>query len=305
MNRPNQSRWVAAGCKLNLYLHINGRRPDGYHELQTHFQLLDYGDRIRIDTESSGIHVEWIAGDEGLFGRPANPADDLLYRAAISLCDEAQADDPDRRCNARITLQKNAPVGGGLGGGSAAAACVMLELNRLWGLNLPLERLCELGARLGADVPVFLRRQNATAHGIGDILLPGEISHAPAWYLILIPDRRAPTAALFSSSELVRDTPKQADSRLLTHWRDEGFNAFEPVLLADDPELAALRDALANRTGFARLTGSGACLFAPVESVATGHRLGEELQAQHPILRRFIVAQPVLTANQEVSENAS
>lgn len=304
MSPASEPQWVSAGCKLNLYLHINGRRRDGYHELQTHFQLLDYGDRIRIDTSAGdGIHVQWLAADEGLAGRPSDPTEDLLYRAAMALRDVALAEEPDSQYHAQITVRKNVPVGGGLGGGSAAAARVLLELNRLWGVKLPLDRLCELGARLGADVPVFLRGQSATAHGIGDILHPGEIPDAPSWYLVLVPARNAPTAALFASPSLERNTPKQDDAHLRVHWRNEGFNAFEPVVLADDVELTALRDALAEYAGFARLTGSGACLFAPVESADAGRRIGECLQAEHPILRRFVVAPPLLTSNQEVSEN--
>ena len=304
MNHDSEPRGVSAGCKLNLFLHINGRRPDGFHELQTYFQLIDYGDQLRFDaTTGEGIRVDWRAGDEDLTDRPADPKDDLLYRAAMALREAAPAPDRNARCRAHITLTKNAPIGGGLGGGSAAAARVLLELNRRWGLNLSLDRLCEIGARLGADVPVFLRGQSATAHGIGDILHPGEIPDSPGWFLILIPARSAPTAALFASPALERDTPKQDDARLLAHWRTDGFNAFEPIVLGDDAELAALRDALADYAGFARLTGSGACLFAPVESAEIGHQIGERLQAEHPILRRFVVAPPLLTPNQEVSEN--
>ncbi|KTG17764.1 MULTISPECIES: 4-(cytidine 5'-diphospho)-2-C-methyl-D-erythritol kinase [unclassified Guyparkeria] len=304
MNHDKRSLRVSAGCKLNLFLHINGRRPDGFHELQTYFQLIDYGDELRIATTTDrGIRVDWVAGDEDLSGRPTNPEDDLLYRAAMALRKAAPAAERDTRCNAHITLTKNAPIGGGLGGGSAAAARVLLELNRQWGLNLSLDRLCEIGVRLGADVPVFLRGQSATAHGIGDILHPGELPDGPDWFLILIPARTAPTAALFASPALERDTPKQDDARLLAHWRTEGFNAFEPVVLSHDAELTALRNALADYARFARLTGSGACLFAPVESAEAGRRIGERLQAEHPILRRFVVAPPLFTPNQEVSEN--
>ncbi|MCL7743896.1 4-(cytidine 5'-diphospho)-2-C-methyl-D-erythritol kinase [Guyparkeria hydrothermalis] len=304
MPESHEPRWVSAGCKLNLFLHINGRRADGYHELQTHFLLLDYGDQIHIETgRGDGIHVDWIAGDEDVSGRPANPADDLLYRAADSLRKAAQGIAAKADYSARITLRKHAPVGGGLGGGSAAAAKVLLELNRRWGLRLSPEQLEVLGVRLGADVPVFLRGQSATAHGIGEVLHAGDIPDPPAWYLVLVPERGVATASLFASPDLVRDTPKQPDELLRRHWQDEGFNAFEPVVLANDPALAALRDDLASHAGFARLTGSGACLFAPVASSEEGQEIGARLQADHPGLRRFFVGRPLSTPNQEVSEN--
>lgn len=304
MPEAQEPRWVSAGCKLNLFLHINCRRPDGYHELQTHFLLLDYGDQIQIDTrQGHGIQVNWVAGDEGIACRPADPTDDLLYRAANALRELARDDTRGAAYSARITLRKNAPVGGGLGGGSAAAAKVLLELNRLWGLRLPVQQLETLGIRLGADVPVFVRAQSATAHGVGEILHPGDIPNAPSFYLVLVPERSMATAPLFASSELVRDTPKQPDEFLRAHWQDEGFNAFEPIVFANDPDLAALRDDLEGLAGFARLTGSGSCLFAPVESAEAGQAIGAQLQAEHRSLRRFFVARPVSTPNQEVSEN--
>jgi len=304
MSPQDPRHWLRAGCKLNLFLHVNGRRADGYHELQTYFQLLDYGDEIHIDTDmDGGIRVDWIAGEEDLAGRPADAGDDLLYRAAAALCTEARARDPDHPCNAHITLRKHAPVGGGLGGGSAAAACVLLELNRRWGLRLSIDRLSEIGLRMGADVPVFLHGRSATAHGIGDEIQPAELPGAPDWYLVLVPERRVPTAALFASPDLVRDTPKQPDRELLAHWREAGFNAFEPVVVGHDPQLTALRDDLAARAGFARLTGSGACLFAPVASADIGRRIAGELESSHPILARSIVTRPLVTSNQIFSQS--
>ncbi len=204
MTGPQTTEWLQAGCKLNLFLHINGRRNDGYHELQTYFQLLDYGDELRIETgDNSGvIHVEWIAGDEDLRGRPTQPEDDLLYRAAQLLRDEAQHRGfclSDTVCSARITLRKHVPVGGGLGGGSAAAAQVLLELNRQWQLGFSVDELAALGKLLGADVPVFLYGKSAMAHGIGEKLLPGPLADVPPAFLILVPDRIISTASLFAS----------------------------------------------------------------------------------------------------------
>ncbi|HSH84689.1 MAG TPA: 4-(cytidine 5'-diphospho)-2-C-methyl-D-erythritol kinase [Guyparkeria sp.] len=295
MTGPQTTEWLQAGCKLNLFLHINGRRNDGYHELQTYFQLLDYGDELRIETgDNSGvIHVEWIAGDEDLRGRPTQPEDDLLYRAAQLLRDEAQHRGfclSDTVCSARITLRKHVPVGGGLGGGSAAAAQVLLELNRQWQLGFSVDELAALGKLLGADVPVFLYGKSAMAHGIGEKLLPGPLADVPPAFLILVPDRIISTASLFASPNLERDAEKQPDQLLRERWQEDSFNAFESVVLADDPALRALHQDLSALAGFARLTGAGACLFAPVDSPERGVRIGKKLSEGHPVLRRFIVA---------------
>lgn len=294
MTGPRTTEWLQAGCKLNLFLHINGCRNDGYHELQTYFQLLDYGDELRIETgDGGGIHVEWIAGDEDLRGRPAQPEDDLLYRAARLLRDEARQRGlclSDAACSSRITLRKHVPVGGGLGGGSAAAAQVLLKLNRQWQLEFSIDELAALGKLLGADVPVFLYGKSAMAHGIGEKLFPGPLADVPPAFLILVPDRIISTASLFASPNLERDTEKQPDQFLRERWQEDGFNAFESAVLADDPALRALHQDLSVLAGFARLTGAGACLFSPVSSPACGIRIGEKLSEGHPVLRRFIVA---------------
>jgi len=305
MAAPSAPQWQSAGCKLNLFLHINGRRDDGYHELQTYFQLLEYGDELAVDTDvGDEIRVDWVAGDEDLRGRPFNPGDDLLYRAATRLREAAIQRDRWEARGAHITLRKHVPVGGGLGGGSATAARLLLELNRRWAVGLTTDELAELGRHLGADVPVFLRGASSVAHGIGEDLRPAAIPTPPTAYLVLVPARTSSTSGLFASPDLVRDTPKQSDETLLSHWRDQGHNAFEPVLFAQDPELAALHAALADRAGFARVTGTGACLFAPVDTEEAGRAIGADIQADHPLLRRFFVTRPVSTANQSFSGNA-
>lgn len=285
--------WLRAGCKLNLYLHVNARRPDGYHELQTFFELLDYGDELLVDTDHDDIRVEWIPGDEPIDRRPPEPGDDLLHRAATRLRRYAEEHGhvPGRRAlGAHITLRKHVPVGGGLGGGSAAAACLLLALNRRWGLALPPGTLAELGRGLGADVPVFVGGESATAHGIGERLNPGVAGQTSGTYLVIVPALSSPTASLFAAEGLKRDTPKRPDAELLAGWREQASNVFEPLLLAAHPDLSALRDDLESAAGFARVTGSGACLFAPVASPAAGRRIGDALIAKHPILRRYFVS---------------
>ncbi|MFP4252757.1 MAG: 4-(cytidine 5'-diphospho)-2-C-methyl-D-erythritol kinase [Guyparkeria sp.] len=287
------SDWLRAGSKLNLYLHINARRPDGYHELQTFFELLDYGDELRVDTGHPDIRIDWVAGDEPITGRPDNPHHDLLYRTAQRLRDTARRLDqtsPDRPLGAHVTLRKNLPVGGGLGGGSAAAACLLQHLNRAWGLGLPVDSLARIGLELGADVPVFVGGQSATAHGVGEQLNPGVAPHTSGIYLVVVPRVSSPTTNLFAAPTLRRDLPKQPDAPLLSHWREEGINVFESVVLANHPALGALLDDLRAETGFARMTGSGACLFAPVESETQARRMAEKLAGRHGIWRRHFVA---------------
>ncbi len=305
--------WVRAGCKLNLFLHINHRRDDGYHELQTYFQLLDYGDELQVRAVESErpdlageIVVEWVAGEEGTAGRPARMVDDLLFRAAHGLRERARTLGPaiaERadRLGAHIVLRKHVPVGGGLGGGSACAASLLLQLNRLWALGLPMGELESLGAKLGADVPVFIRGKNALAEGIGDVLRPATIRPSANFFLVLIPDISAHTAGLFAHPHLERDSPKRNDAWLLSHWQSQAENVFQPLVLGDEPRLQQLNDALGELAGFARMTGSGACLFAPVASREQGERIGHKLQAGHPILRRFFVAAAKGTTNQSVT----
>jgi len=293
--RRDARDWLMAGCKLNLFLHVNGRRPDGYHELQTYFLLLAYGDELRLRPGEPGrIRVTWEAGDEGISGRPDRAEDDLLHRAATLIRDAAieagrLPSSPDLQPGIEVTLRKNIPVGGGLGGGSATAACLLDHLNRLWRVDIPAERLETLAASLGADVPVFIRGQSAIAHGIGERLHPAELPEGPRHWLVLVPDMPADTASLYADPRLERDTPKADDDVLLRAWRD-ARNVFEPLVLSAHPELVELRDDLERQAGFARMTGSGACLFAPVDGVRTGTEIGEALSARHPVLRRFFVS---------------
>lgn len=285
--------WLRAGCKLNLYLHINARRPDGYHELQTFFELLEYGDELQVDNDHDDIRIDWIAGDEPITGQPTDPHQDLLYRAAIRLREHARCDllgDQTAPRGAHVTLRKNVPIGGGLGGGSAAAGCLLLALNRSWGLDYPVDTLARIGKELGADVPVFVHGHSATAHGIGEQLHPDVARDTSGIYLVLVPRFSSPTAALFADGRLERNLPKQPDAELLDRWRDKGKNVFEPLVLAQQPELAALLSDLKAEAGFARVTGSGACLFAPVASERDGQRIGDRLASRHEILRRYFVS---------------
>src|SRR5574344_1105965 len=186
---------VPAPAKLNLFLHITGRRADGYHLLQTVFRLLDWGDRIGLRLRSDGQILrigDSVAG--------VAPEQDLAVRAARVL---QQATDCGQ--GAEIRVDKHVPAGGGFGGGSSDAATVLVVLNRLWGTGLEEDALATLALGLGADVPVFVRGRNAWAEGVGEQLTP--VSLPPAWYLVVEPGVHVPTTALFQSPQLTRDTP--------------------------------------------------------------------------------------------------
>lgn len=244
MNDWNRA-WPAP-AKLNLFLHVVGRRADGYHLLQTVFRFIDLADTLRFAPRADGR----IVLATPLPGVP--PAQDLAVRAAEAL----------KRAAGRATLgvtlylDKRIPMGGGLGGGSSDAATTLLALNELWGCGLPREQLQAIGLTLGADVPVFIHGRNCFAEGVGerftDVALPA------AWYLLTLPPVQVPTTDIFRSPALRRDTPamKPAD------WQPGmGRNDLEPVACVLYPELARHLAAL-RRLGEARMTGSGACCFA-------------------------------------------
>jgi 4-diphosphocytidyl-2-C-methyl-D-erythritol kinase len=244
--------WTAwpAPAKLNLFLHIVGRRADGYHRLQTMFQLLDWGDAIRLRVREDGV-VARMAGLENIVAE-----DDLAVRAARALQSVRGS-----KFGADIAVEKRIPTGAGLGGGSSDAATVLVALNVLWNTRLSEDALAEIGCGLGADVPVFVRGRSAWAEGVGDELTPVDL---PArWFVVVDPGVAVPTRELFQAPELTRDTPPTTISRFLVGM--ETANAFAPVARGRFPQVAAALDWLA-RFGAARLSGSGGCGFVAVES---------------------------------------
>lgn len=239
------SLWPAP-AKLNLFLRITGRRADGYHLLQTVFRLLDWGDSIRLRLRDDGRIVRHGASVAGV-----SEDQDLTVRAAKLLKESANVAQ-----GADIVIEKRIPAGGGFGGGSSDAATVLVALDALWGTGLGVDRLAELGLSLGADVPVFVRGDNAWAEGVGEALSP--IALAPAWYLLVDPGVHAPTAALFQSAELTRDAAPATISDFVSGM--PLGNAFEPVLRLREPAVEAAFVAL-SRVGTPRLTGSGSGCF--------------------------------------------
>ncbi|GAB3386912.1 4-(cytidine 5'-diphospho)-2-C-methyl-D-erythritol kinase [Lysobacter fragariae] len=239
------TQWPAP-AKLNLFLRITGRRADGYHELQTVFRLLDWGDTIRLRVRDDGVIQRHGPSLPGIA-----EADDLAVRAAKLLQHESKAGK-----GADIVIEKRIPAGGGFGGGSSDAATVLVALDRLWGLDLGLERLAKMGLALGADVPVFVRGENAWAEGVGERLSP--LALPSAWYLLADPGVHAPTAALFQAPDLTRNAAPATISDFVSGI---GLgNAFEPVLRAREPAVEAVFATLA-QVGEPRLTGSGSGCF--------------------------------------------
>ena len=242
-----------APAKLNLFLHVTGRRSDGYHELQTAFQLLDYCDEILVEPRSDGL----IRRPQGAAGVP--PEADLAVRAARRL--QAAAACPQ---GADIRINKRIPLGGGLGGGSSDAATTLVALNRVWGLGWSEERLAALGLELGADVPLFVRGRTAWAEGVGEELTP--LALPSAWYLVVCPSCAVSTAQVFADPELTRDTPKTTIKGFVSAG---GRNDCEPVVRRLYPKVGAALDWLAPRArDGARLTGTGGCVFARFPSAA-------------------------------------
>lgn len=238
-----------APAKLNLFLHVVGRRADGYHLLQTLFRFLDVGDELEIRPRTDGD----IRILSPLPGVP--PERDLCWRAAQALRQQA-----GRVPGADIRLVKRLPLGGGLGGGSSDAATVLLVLNRLWGLRLSRRALQDLALSLGADVPVFVFGRSAFAEGVGEQLTAW--TPPPASYVVLTPPVHVSTPAIFAHPALTRDTPSVTISALPEGLLNGDLhNDLEPLARALHPEVA---EAIAwlSRWGVARMTGSGACVFA-------------------------------------------
>lgn len=251
-------------AKINLFLHIVGKRPDGYHNLQTAFQFLDYGDDLFFDINDSGEVVR--SYDLGF-----SEESDLCLRAAHKLKEYAASE-----VGVTIGLTKRLPMGGGVGGGSSNAATVLIALNTLWGLGLSRQVLADIGLTLGADVPVFVMGQAAWAEGVGEQLWP--IEPAEKWLVVLNPQISVSTAHIFSNKQLTTG-PEIKRIRALEKGVDFSFgeNQLEPLVRADYPEVDALLKWL-SQYGQPRMCGSGGSVFLPVES----QQLGLEILSKRP-----------------------
>ncbi len=269
MNNNPDIKWLAP-AKLNLFLHIIGRRDDGYHLLQTVFQLLDYGDELSFDLNDHGA----IGLDTPMDG--VAQADNLIIRAARLLQEQTNC-----RLGAGICVDKKLPMGGGVGGGSSDAATTLVALNKIWRTGLTTDQLAALGLQLGADVPVFVRGCSAWAEGVGEILQP--VSLPERYFLVINPGVPVSTANLFSHSQLTRDC---------TAITIRGFhsgvglrNVFQPLVCEHYPPVAKALESLSQvaiqcdvkkangEVRQAMMTGTGACVFLACDSKAQAQKV--------------------------------
>lgn len=255
MSVPDEP-WPAP-AKLNLFLSIIGRRSDGYHELQTVFQLLDFGDELHFEVRDDN-RVRRIGSLPGVAEE-----DDLTIRAARALQRAAGV-----RCGADIRVVKRIPQGGGLGGGSSDAATTLVALNHLWRTGLDVGTLAGLGRQLGADVPLFVHGRSAWAEGVGEQLTAMVLP--PRWYLVVDPGEAVPTAAVFADPQLTRAAPRQTIADFVS-GRAAG-NVFEPVVRSRHAKVAAALDWLGS-VAPARLSGTGGCVFASFGSREAAERV--------------------------------
>ena len=268
-------------AKLNLFLHVTGQRENGYHDIQTLFQLLDWGDTMTFTFSSTpGIHlarpIPGIAEEKNLIVRAAR-----LLAANASL-------------GVTIGINKRIPLGGGLGGGSSNAATTLLALNQLWELGRSEEDLMRLGLELGADVPVFVQGSSAWAEGLGEVLTPVELP--PRWYVILSPGCHVSTAEIFAAPELTRNT---APITMSAFFAGEARNDLQPVVTARHPEV---RNALITleKSAPAMMTGSGACVFASAESEHDAKAIADTVPKElRPVVAAGIERRPSFIASGE------
>ncbi|MFT7109383.1 MAG: 4-diphosphocytidyl-2-C-methyl-D-erythritol kinase [Psychrobacter glaciei] len=262
--QPNTvSFTLPSPAKLNLFLHITGRRADGYHELQTIFQFIDYADQLTFENNADNS-IEVIPEIPGV---PLT--DNLIYKAAKLIQQKTGSNQ-----GASIQLNKILPMGGGLGGGSSNAATALIGLNKLWNTQLSINELAELGLTLGADVPVFVRGEAAWAEGVGEKLtaMPNLDEN---WFIVVIPDCHVNTGEIFCHNNLTRDTPK---CRISAALRGEGQNDCEKVVTELYKEVCNSLNLLRN-FGSARMTGTGACCFLEVNSEEQANTILNQLPA--------------------------
>jgi len=279
-------------AKLNLFLHIVGQRNDGYHELETLFQFLDYSDTITITTTDKK-NINLLTPIEGVENN-----DNLIIKAARLLQDEILKEKPAFAFGADIKLKKILPMGGGLGGGSSNAATVLLALNKLWQCNLPIVMLAKLGLKLGADVPIFVHGFAAFAQGIGEQLIPA--TPQEYWYLVTKPHCSISTKEVFTAKDLPRNTKKISPETYTTQgfnndlFSDLFHNDCQTLVIKHYPEVAKLLAWLLEYAP-SRMTGTGACIFSRFTSQTQAHELQKKLpEGTYSFIARGLNRSPLL-----------
>jgi len=273
------SQWPAP-AKLNLFLHVVGRRADGYHLLQTVFQLLDWGDTVLLRVRPDG----GIARVGDVAGVPADT--DIAVRAATALREYTGC-----RLGADIRIEKHIPVGGGLGGGSSDAATTLVALNALWQTGLGVDELAQIGIGLGADIPVFVRGTSAWAEGVGERLTRLDL---PQQYFVIVDPRvSVATGLLFQDAELTRNSAPTTINDFLAGTKTS--NAFAPLVRARYPQIGAALDWL-GQFGDARMTGTGGCVFVAVDSAVRAQKIAGGCPAGFVAYRAAGVNESPLTA---------
>ena len=264
--------WWPSPAKLNLFLHILGRYDNGYHKLQSLFQMLDYGDKLAFDINHTGT----IAMSTPLKG--VKDEDNLIIRAAKLLAAQTKT-----KLGAHISLEKCLPMGGGIGGGSSNAATTLVALNALWCTRLSVHQLADIGLQLGADVPIFVRGETAFAEGVGEQITPAP--QPEQWFLVANPNVHISTGEIFTAQELTRNTPSM-------DWADYKFeetrNDCQQLVVNRYPEVAKLLQWLVHYAP-SRMTGTGACVFAPFSDES----LANDVQGKLPSSWQSFVAKGV------------
>jgi len=281
---------LPAPAKLNLFLHITGRREDGYHWLQTVFQLLDYSDEITLEHRNDGV----IKRVKGLEHVPEES--DLCIRAAKLLQKETQS-----TFGVDLSIEKRLPIGGGIGGGSSDAATVLHGLNTLWGCDLNTSHLAKLGLQLGADVPVFVEGYSAWAEGVGESLTP--ITLDEKWFMVIHPNISVSTAEIFADKALTRDCETITIARFLEgNKKDDSLdNVFEPIVRRMHPEIDKAIDWLSQFSP-ARLTGTGSCLFASFDKKERAQQVLNDLPKQwQGFVAKGVNKSPLLSSLENIS----
>lgn len=261
--------WLAP-AKLNLFLHITGQRADGYHLLQSVFQFLDYSDTLYFENNNTGL-IRILPNVEGV-----NLEDNIIYKAAMALKDRFHINH-----GVEIKLKKILPMGGGLGGGSSDAATTLLALNKIWDINASKEELMEIGLNLGADVPVFIFGQSAWAEGVGEHLTGIDLPEQ--WFLTIFPNIHINTGTIFSSTELTRD---KDPIKIRDFLQGSTENVCQPVVEKLYPEVKEALNWL-DKYADARLTGTGACLFAKFDNELEAREVAKKV----PVKWQHFVAQ--------------